>query len=266
MSDELTVNPSENPQFGDLIEKPPSPKTWQDQRLAQAEELLSLYRSGQMGEGEAFLKGMGVGGVAFELFQEIGRLTRELHDSIHAVMEDEQLVKLAHKEIPDATERLAHVIDMTEQAANTTLSAVEAGIPKVEHLQTQAQQLQAEWQRFRLRQMTFEEFKALVPHLSEFFNNAETDTQEINRHMTSIMMAQDFQDLTGQIIRRVIGLVRDVESKLVEIIRMSGTKIPEVRFSADTSTKAVGPATPSVDKAAVTNQDDVDDLLSSLGF
>ncbi|MEI6413522.1 MAG: protein phosphatase CheZ [Pseudomonadota bacterium] len=275
MFDELTgsipasILPAEADEIGkinDLNEKSPQ-QLWQDRRITQVEELLALYQTGQMEQGEKLLREMSGAGDAFDLFREIGRLTRELHDNIHAVLEDERLFKLAHKEIPDVTERLKHVIEMTEQAANNTLSAVEAGLPKIEHLRGQIHQLQSDWQRFRLRQMTFEEFRILVPCLSEFLKSAESDAQEIGRCMTDIMMAQDFQDLTGQIIRRVIGLVQDVEVKLVQIIRVSGAKIPEIQFFATESPiQAMGPATPSVDQNAVACQDDVDDLLSSLGF
>lgn len=80
-------------------------------------------------------------------------------------------------------------------------------------------------------------------------------------------MAQDFQDLTGQIIRKVIDLVHDVEEKLVKLVRITGNKIEEETIVKEGREKLAGPAVPGLDQGdQVSGQDEVDDLLSSLGF
>jgi chemotaxis protein CheZ len=201
------------------------------------------------------------------LFQEVCKLTRQLHDTLANFYMDERLANLTQNEIPDAKERLNYVITMTEQAANTTLNAVEYLLPLSEQLGEQSQELGAQWQRFRQREMPLEEFKALSQSLAEYFDTSQNQLKEIQDRLTEVLMAQGFQDLTGQIIRRVINLVQDVELSMVDMIRISGrqSKPAEEGVPPDKS-QAMGPAVPGVDLGTVQNQDDVDSLLSSLGF
>ena len=205
-----------------------------------------------------------------ELFQEMGRLTRELHEAMKNFTMSDHIAELAEEEIPDAKERLNHVITMTEQAADKTLTAVEAGLPLSENIQKCASELHDKWQSFQNRDLSVEEFRELVNELDGFFPLLSGDAKTLNKHMSDIMMAQDFQDLTGQIIRRVINLVRDVEESLVEMIKVSGgadageNKVEKV----EKDIKGEGTHVPGTNKSAdiVESQDDVDDLLSSLGF
>ncbi len=207
------------------------------------------------------------------LFQELGKLTRDLHDALMGFQVDSRMASIAEHEIPDAKERLNHVITMTEQAANKTLTAVESSVTLSNELGNRASKLQENWGRFRKRDMDVEEFRAMSEELDEFFQWLDEKGPEINSRLSDIMMAQDFQDLTGQIIRRVIKLVQDVEEGLVGLIRVSGQQMMAQEQAAQKKEKsgpdieAVGPAVPGVDKGdIVTSQDDVDDLLSSLGF
>lgn len=211
------------------------------------------------------------------LFQELGKLTRDLHDALRGFQVDDKISSLAEKDIPDAKERLNHVITMTEQAADKTLSAVEASMLLSGELSDKASKLQESWARFRKRDMSVEEFRELSSEIDGHFKWLDEKTPELNSTLSDIMMAQDFQDLTGQIIRRVITLVQDVEESLVGLIRMTGQRMQvqgaaeEKQASPVKSTTpditAEGPAVPGVDKGdRVSSQDDVDDLLSSLGF
>lgn len=206
------------------------------------------------------------------LFLEVGRLARELHESIKDFMLDDRIVDLANTEMPDAAERLRYVIAMTEQAANTTLSAVEGSLPIADLLQTDAKELAEKWRQFNSRELTVADFRLLSEELQVFLDNSQSNAAALHDSLSEVLMAQGFQDLTGQIIRKVIDLVGDVENKLVELVRISGRKQttgdaqPEDK-SAVSATEATGPAVPGVDKAdVVSGQDDVDDLLSSLGF
>jgi chemotaxis protein CheZ len=205
------------------------------------------------------------------LFQELGKLTRQLHDTLVNFRVDTRLYKLTESEIPDAKERLNHVIKMTEEAANRTLAVVEGTLPRTEELEHKANQLKAQWDRFRSRDMKVEEFRGLSREIDEFLNWTSTNATAIHGGLSEVMMAQDFQDLTGQIIRRVIKLVQDVEEGLVGLIKFTGPHKTPVEEAPPAKTKDVvaeGPQVPGLGKQTevVAGQDDVDALLSSLGF
>lgn len=205
------------------------------------------------------------------LFQELGKLTRDLHSTINGFQLDSKISALTERDIPDAKERLNYVITMTEQAADSTLTAVEASLPISEELQARVDQLQECWGRFRKRDMEVGEFRTFSHELDEFFQWLMLKTPELQSSLSDILMAQGFQDLTGQIIRKVITMVQEVEESLVGLIRITGQKMqqtqqPEEKKGGPDIT-AAGPVVPGVDKGdVVSGQDDVDDLLSSLGF
>ena len=207
-----------------------------------------------------------------DLYREMGKLTRELHDAITAFGMDEQISTLAQQEIPDARQRLRHVIDMTDQAAHRTLTAVEESLPICEEMESRSRTLQDDWQRFKKRDMDLHEFKQLAKRLDEFFSLNTGDAGKLRDSLNSVLMAQDFQDLTSQIIKKVIKLVEEVESNLVELIKL--TRSPEEmhgdkqEVNKKQEEKLAGPVVPGVNDTAdtVSGQDEVDDLLSSLGF
>lgn len=212
-------------------------------------------------------------GAPFEraLFEELGKLTRELHEALKSTRDDSRLAELTRDEIPDAKQRLNYVITMTEQATHRTLNAVDQGLPVAEALHEKTRALLEDWQRFRRREMTLEGFRQFANELDEFFAAAETQTERLRALMSDIMMAQDFQDLTGQIIGRVIRTVQKVEDSLVELLRLSSSRMETFKPAvvAETTTRGQGPAVPQTKDTlaqVVTSQDEVDDLLSSLGF
>jgi chemotaxis protein CheZ len=202
------------------------------------------------------------------LFLEVGRLTRQLHDTLANFAVDGKLADLTAKDIPDAKERLGYVISMTEQAANTTLNVVENLFPLLDRLAEVNRDLHARWRRFRQREMPFEEFKAFSAELEAHFERSRDDVHALQSGLNEVLMAQGFQDITGQIIRRVIHLVQEVEVGMVEMIRVSGTRfrtLSESREQAESS-GVQGPAVPGLDSGTASNQDEVDALLSSMGF
>ena len=206
------------------------------------------------------------------LFREVGRLTRELHDSINSFVMDAQLANIAQNEMPNAAERLRYVIATTEQAANTTLGAVEDSLPLADSLRNDARHLADQWARFNSRQLSVDDFRELSTELSEFLKVTQANTEELHDKLSEVLLAQGYQDITGQIIRKVIDLVNDVEGKLVELVRLSEQrhkpgKGEGGKGEGGKDITAQGPVVPGVDKGDVVNgQDDVDDLLSSLGF
>lgn len=201
-----------------------------------------------------------------DLYMEMGKLTRELHDAISAFGMDEQISTLAEQDIPDARQRLHHVMDMTDQAAHRTLNAVEESIPVCDEMRTRSAGIADEWKRFKKRDMKLEEFRKLAAQLDEFFELNTSDAGKLRESLNSVLMAQDFQDLTSQIIKKVIKLVEDVEAGLIGIIKLTNPKGEGSAVEKKVS-KLDGPVVPGVnDSGTVSGQDEVDDLLSSLGF
>ncbi|MDX1451889.1 MAG: protein phosphatase CheZ [Oleiphilaceae bacterium] len=208
------------------------------------------------------------------LFQEVGKLTRSLHESIRNFQIDttrttdgEDLSK-----IEDASDRLAYVVDMTNKAANKTLDLVEDTMPMASNIRDEAKVLQEAWGRLQRKEMKPNEFRELSQKMETFLAMLTVDSDKVYSNLSDILLAQDFQDLTGQVINRVTGLVKEVEENLVNLVRMAGkvdqiTGTVYVAEQKQTGIEGEGPQM-KTDKRedVVSGQDDVDDLLSSLGF
>lgn len=210
-----------------------------------------------------------------ELFRELGTLTRDLHEAIKTFHLDDRLADITSQEIPDARERLNYVITMTDQAAHRTLNVIEDSMPLAQELSTESCRLLEQWQRFRRRELSADEFRRLSREVQGYFEKVRDNGQLMHNKLSEALMAQDYQDLTGQIIRKVIALVEEVEGNLVHLIRISGQRIVEERAGGgvdaakerEAMMRGQGPSIPGGDAGdVVASQDDVDDLLSSLGF
>jgi len=237
-----------------------------NERLELAKQLVIQLEAGNATDAERTIDQM-TGSRENKLFQDVGRLTRELHSAINDFLLDTRIEEIAKREMPDASERLSYVITMTENSANTSLAAVEAGLPLADELGNTAEALAADWKRFQERQLSVEEFRVLSQKLADFFEISEAHSGLLHGKLSEVLMAQDFQDLTGQIIRKVISLIQDVEDKLVRLVRISGGLEHPTAAPAVMASGLAGPAVPGVDQGDQLNdQDDVDDLLSSLGF
>jgi len=210
------------------------------------------------------------------LYDEIGKLTRALHEAIKSIKTGEELG--AGSEIEQASDKLSYVIEMTDKAANKTMDQVEAGMPVAERIKSDSDALHAEWQKFLRKELKPEEFRDLTKRISVHLESSSKDAKQIYGHFSEILMAQDFQDLTGQVINRVTKLVAEVETRLVDLVAMAGEvdritgithpteKSPEKENETDDNIKAEGPQIDTSVEGVVSGQDDVDDLLSSLGF
>ena len=237
--------------------------------LQEAKELVAALEAGDNDTANQIVMGV-VNPDQKELFAEIGKLTRQLHDSLINFQLDPKIANLATDDIPDAKQRLNYVMSMTEQAANKTMDAVDSSLPLADKINNDIAQLKPEWDKLMQRQLELGEFKKLCYSINEFMQTAEKDAAQIHLYMTEIMMAQDFQDLTGQVIKRVIELVKEVEDSLIHLLTVfgePGTKsVNEVEPSVDNN-GAEGPIIDAEEREdAVSSQDEVDDLLSSLGF
>ncbi len=249
----------------------------QKEQLRLAHRLIEELEAGQHDEAALTIQRLGAP-YERELFEELGRLTRELHDTLRSFREDSRLIEITRADFPDAKERLNHVITMTEQATHRTLNAIETGIPIVEALNAKSARFAASWSEFRGRKLSVSQFRELTRDLDVFLRDTTEETRQVGSLMSEIMMAQDFQDLTGQIIARVIRLVQEVEGNLVGLVRLSGERLEPEKMqlsaaagakNAADGIKAQGPTVPNTKDTqadVVSSQDDVDALLSSLGF
>jgi chemotaxis protein CheZ len=205
-----------------------------------------------------------------ELFAEIGKLTRQLHDSLNNFNLDARLNDLATADIPDAKERLNYVITRTEEAANKTMDAVESIFPVVDEIANQVRAVNPRWAKLMNNEIDLNEFKSLCIDIDGLLATTGKETETIHRLMTDVLMAQDFQDLTGQVIRKVIDLVREVEDSLINMLTafgISSDNLKEKSIPKVGENLVEGPIVNSKERDdVVEDQDDVDDLLSSLGF
>ena len=140
--------------------------------LEQARELVQLLEMGENESANELVQQLAVPGSS-ELFAEVGKLTRQLHDSLKNFQIDPSLNNLLEEDIPDAKKRLNHVIDMTEQAANRTMDAVESCLPIADQLTQQLGKIQPQWHKLMQRQMQLGEFKALCHNLDGFFSTGK---------------------------------------------------------------------------------------------
>ncbi|MBB2495917.1 protein phosphatase CheZ [Aquipseudomonas ullengensis] len=214
------------------------------------------------------------------LYQEVGKLTRELHSAIVNFQIDPRMPHAQEiSQITDATERLSYVVQMTEKAANRTMDLVEQSAPLVNDLGDEAQSLSADWGKFMRRELGAEAFRELAKRIELFLARSERDSQKLSGHLNDILLAQDFQDLTGQVIKRVTQLVTEVESNLLKLVlmashvdRFAGIEhdVNELRVEQEQQkepSRGEGPQIHADKREDVaSDQDDVDDLLSSLGF
>lgn len=206
-----------------------------------------------------------------KLFQDLGRLTRELHETISDIGDDTRLKDIMHNEMPDAKHNLDHVIQLTEDAANQTLTAVEQSSPVLADLSERAVYLQRLLQGHMKKLNKNNKLSFIEEELEGFLDKVHTDIKHINKNMNTILMAQGYQDISGQIIQRVGKMLQDVEHSLIDILKINSSSMNSDSDSKsnndDKNRTGYGPAVPATKTDDVlNNQDDVDDLLSTLGF
>ena len=244
-----------------------------------AQELVESLEKGQFGDAVQLIHELNQTRDR-GLYREVGKLTRELHSAIvnfHIDPSTPQAEEVS--QITDATERLSYVVRLTEAAANRTMDLVESSTPIVNSLGADAKALSADWGRFMRREIGAEEFRELARRVDGFLTRSEEESHMVASNLNDILLAQDYQDLTGQVIKRVTQLVTEVESNLLKLVlmasqvdRFAGIEHDRDALLAENNpqknlTQGEGPQI-HADKRddVVSGQDDVDDLLSSLGF
>lgn len=198
-----------------------------------------------------------------ELLNRIGHMTRTLHESLRALGYD-KTVEEAASAIPDARERLAFVATLTERAAQRVMNATDIARPIQDELGADAAALADRWRQVFAAQTSVEDFKQLSGATLAFLEHVPQATQATSAQLTEIMMAQDFQDLTGQVIKRINDLVHRFEQELLKLL-LEAT--PAERRPAGSDGLLNGPIVNAERTAdVVTSQAQVDELLESLGF
>lgn len=197
-----------------------------------------------------------------DLLLRIAQLTRMLRESMRELGLDQAVKEAAHA-IPDARDRLHYVARMTEQAANRVLNAAETMQPWQESMQQDARQLSERWDQWFAQPAELDQARELVDETRRFLSEVPDKTQSSLDTLLEIIMAQDFQDLTGQVIMKMLGVVTAIETELVQVLIENA---PQEQLES-TSSLINGPqVNPDGDEDIVTDQDQVDDLLASLGF
>lgn len=198
-----------------------------------------------------------------EAYARLGSITREMHEAL-SVLGGNQLHSIV-EEIPNARDRLAHVGKMTEDAANKVLTLVETAKPQCDDLSTRGEELGKSLARMAAAEdLTVERARGLMLVCGKFAERTASFAGNQAEVLSDIMMSQDFQDLSGQVIKKVIDIITRTEMQLVQLLLDSSpdqAKAAAEEFTGETH-QLQGPQT--ADTAL--KQDDVDDLLASMGF
>ncbi len=186
-------------------------------------------------------------------YEQLGHLVRQLHGTLKELGCEESMQQIA-SDLPDTQDRLNYVVQLTEQAAQRVLESVEKALPIQNELEAQASSLSIELKNAK-------DPASLSGKVQDFLDSIPKFASETSSHLTDILMAQDFQDLTGQVIKKVTRLAQEMEHQLVNILLISRED------SRNDEGLMNGPVVKSEGRNdIVTNQVEVDDLLNSLGF
>jgi len=201
---------------------------------------------------------------AQDIISKIGSLTRMLRDSLRELGLDQAIAEAAEA-IPDARDRLDYVIQMTGQAAERALNCVEAAQPRQTVMENGAKALKVRWDEWFENPIELSDARSLVSDTRGYLDAVPEHTGFTNAQLMEIMMAQDFQDLTGQVIKRMMDVIQEIERQLLTVL-MENIPDQSTRVKKDTDSLLNGPQINAAAPNVVASQDQVDDLLDSLGF
>ncbi|TQV86694.1 protein phosphatase CheZ [Aliikangiella coralliicola] len=245
-----------------------SDKEQLEKTIAQTRDLLEHLENDEIEDAQELIDTLARDGDE-DLFIEIGKLTRRLHEALNSFQLDSRITDIAASEIPNAKDRLNYVIERTEEAANKTMDKVEQCNQLADVIAKDSEDLLSEWQKLYRRELEPGDFRKLCKRIESHLEKNKDSATDLHAKLSDVLLAQDYQDLTGQVIRQVITLVQDVEDSMVHVIKMFGNM--DGYAAAQNEQKVTkGAEGPVVNKEkrddVVSGQDEVDDLLSSLGF
>jgi len=258
----------------------------------RAQALVSALEAGQMAEAMSLINELQF--ARHQVFyNEVGHLTRGLHEAIKSFSSDVGEKIPGEKDsvasaIGDASDRLNYVIELTEKHAHETMDRVDNSLSLVDKLDQQSERFKELLLLVSQLEGECEALDGVYERTCDLKNQSEKTISELRSTLTDILVSQGVQDITGQLIRRVIMLVTQVESQLVKLMDMAArverlsnlerTDAPTAGEAPEGQTpsaeqeqkhdpiRAEGPQLPAGKKNTLCDQDDVDDLLSSLGF
>ncbi|AKJ30986.1 protein phosphatase CheZ [Caldimonas brevitalea] len=191
-----------------------------------------------------------------EVFQQLGEMTRQLHDTLAQLGFMPKLGEITDS-LPDARSRLTYIAEKTGEAAEKVLNLVDKAKAEQSHIASETRRIGAA--------IVADPVKAVARgDVLNFVGDVESATARVDQHLTDIMMAQDFHDLTGQVVAKVVKLAADIEDQLVKLLLQTA---PQDQVHKVEQTFLNGPVVnPEGRTDVVANQEQVDDLLASLGF
>jgi chemotaxis protein CheZ len=199
-----------------------------------------------------------------EVLIRVGHMTRALHDSLRGLGLD-KLVEKAASDIPDARDRLDYVARLSEQAAKRVLDATDAAGPLQDAVESRSAELRTSWQTLLDRGTAGEaDWRALAERSIAVMAENERAATATRAELMNIMLAQDFQDLTGQVIGKITSIAQDLEKQLVQVLVDFAPS--EIKRDLDNGLLNGPQIKPEGNIEVVANQGQVDDLLDSLGF
>jgi chemotaxis protein CheZ len=191
-----------------------------------------------------------------EIFQQLGHITRQLHDTLNALGVMPKLQQAADG-LPDARSRLSYIAKKTGDAANRVLNSVDQAKTEHNHIASETRRM--------AQAIVADPVKAVASGaIMNFVGDVEASTARIDQHLTDIMMAQDFHDLTGQVVAKVVSLATDLEDSLLKLLVQAAP--PEQAQKVEASLLQGPVVNPEGRTDVVKDQGEVDDLLASLGF
>jgi len=198
---------------------------------------------------------------------DLRELTVNLRFALDRFSADSRVAALAGKEVPDARQRLDHVLRLTDAAAHTTLDLVERSGPLAERTGSRAAGLLPLWLKFRARKLELKEFQVMLGGMDAFLPAACADSKQLRNNLAEVLLAQGYQDISGQIIRGVMQLVTEIENVLTGLVHLATEDSARLVPPGTQLSRGHGPAVPGVDHGTVVSrQQDVDALLSGLGM
>ena len=191
------------------------------------------------------------------LYDRLGSVVRQLHDALQQLGYG-QILDDTLRDISDSQDRLEYIASLTEQSANKVLNAVDEGLPVQDEQIKKAGDLEQRWNDMLVGEFASAELKLLVIDSCSFTNEVVRNAEAEKARLMDIMMAQDFQDITGQIIKKVVTLTQKLEKELTQLLQdYAVTSLPNK--SVDLLT---GPSIPDL----AMDQNEVDSMLADLGF
>jgi len=202
------------------------------------------------------------------LWEDLRALNVSLQRTLDEFRNSFRQASSAGKEIPDARVRLDHVLKLTEEAAHRTLDLVERSCPLADRVAVDAVALIEPIREARAAYRGTG-VEALLGRVEDYLTTVQRDGSQVRANLAEVLMAQSYQDLSGQIIRTVIKLVVELERTLSRFAELSGEGEAGKASAASAPASdghGFGPAVPGVTTGAVGVQEDVDDLLARMGM